>query len=205
MTAPLAGLGVVSRTTGLAVAAVLGIAFGWLLERGGMGNARKLAAQFYGTDWTVMRLMFSAIVTAALGLFWLGRLGVLDLGRVYVQPTVVGPQLVGGLVFGAGFAIAGLCPGTACVSAATGRLDGFAVVLGMLGGVFAFHLGYPLLREFIDRPSIGPATLPAVLHLPYGVILFLLVLTALGAFAVAARVERWRLGPARAAATAPQP
>jgi uncharacterized protein len=192
MTAPLADLGLVSRATGLGVAAGLGIAFGWLLERGGMGNARKLAAQFTGTDWTVTRLMFSAILTAALGLYWLGRLGVLDLSRVYVQPTSALPQIVGGVVFGAGFATAGLCPGTACVSAATGRLDGLAVVLGMLTGVFAFHLAFPLLRGFVERSAIGPITLPAVLHLPQGVVVFLLVLMALAAFAVAARIERAR-------------
>jgi uncharacterized protein len=157
-----------------------------------MGNARKLAAQFTGTDWTVMRLMFSAILTAALGLFWLGRLGVLDLARVYVQPTSVLPQIVGGVVFGAGFATAGLCPGTACVSAATGRLDGLAVVLGMLTGVFAFHVAFPLLRAFVEQSALGPITLPAVLHLPQGVVVFLLVLMALAAFAVAARIERAR-------------
>ena len=100
---------------------LFGIAFGWFLERGGMGNARKLAGQFYFTDLSVLKLMFSAIVTAMLGLFWLSWAGLLDLSRVYVPETFIAPQLVGGLVFGVGFAIGGLCPGTSCVAAATGR------------------------------------------------------------------------------------
>src|SRR5262249_49514019 len=120
-----------SSTAGLASALVIGAAFGWTLERAGLGNAPKLAAQFYLTDLTVIKVMFTAIVTAMLGAFWLGRIGMLDFSRVYVPETFLAPQIVGGLVFGAGFALAGLCPGTSCVAAATGRTDGMMVVAGM--------------------------------------------------------------------------
>ena len=78
--------------------------FAMFLERGGMGSARKLAGQFYFTDLSVLKLMFSAILTAMLGLFWLSWAGLLDLSRVYVPETFVAPQLVGGVVFGVGFA-----------------------------------------------------------------------------------------------------
>ena len=122
MTAPfLDGSG---GTSALIAAIVIGIAFGWTLERAGLGSARKLTGQFYFTDLTVFKVMFSAILVAMLGVFWLGRIGVLDLSRVYVPETFLLPQLVGGVVFGAGFVVAGLCPGTSCVAAATGRVDG---------------------------------------------------------------------------------
>ena len=98
----------------------IGFAFGWFLERGGLGNARKLAGQFYLTDLTVFKVMFSAIVTAALGVFWSERIGLLDLSQVAVPPTFIMPQLIGGLVFGVGFITGGLCPGTSCVAAASG-------------------------------------------------------------------------------------
>jgi hypothetical protein len=98
----------------------VGIGFGMVLERAGLGSATKLMGQFHLTDMAVFKVMFSAIVTAMLGLFWLSRLGAVDLSRVYVPETFVLPQLVGGLVFGAGMALAGLCPGTSCVAAATG-------------------------------------------------------------------------------------
>ena len=68
--------------------------------------------------------MFTALVTAMLGAFWLDRIGFLDLRLVYMPETFVIPQAVGGALFGAGFLLGGLCPGTSCVAAATGRLDG---------------------------------------------------------------------------------
>src|SRR5207253_6204376 len=92
--APLYELGVFGDRGALVVALLIGIAFGWCLERSGMGSARKLSGQFYLTDLTVFKVMFSAIVTAMLGVFWLARIGILDLSRVYVPETFVLPQLV---------------------------------------------------------------------------------------------------------------
>src|SRR5688572_1952067 len=135
MRMPFFEFGAFSETGSRTAAVLVGVAFGWCLERAGLGNARKLAGQFYLTDLTVLKVMFSAIVTAMLGAFWLARLGVLDLSRVYVPETYLLPQLVGGLVFGVGFAVGGLCPGTSCVAAAAGRGDGLALVLGMFAGV----------------------------------------------------------------------
>ena len=137
MSAPFFELGAFAETGSLVVAMFIGIAFGWVLEQSGMGSARKLAGQFYLRDLTVFKVMFTAIVTAMLGVFWLGWLGVVDVSRIYVPETFILPQLVGGLIFGAGFAIAGLCPGTSCVSAATGRADGLAVVGGSVMGIGA--------------------------------------------------------------------
>jgi uncharacterized membrane protein YedE/YeeE len=171
-------------------ALLIGIAFGWFLERAGLGNARKLAGQFYFTDLTVFKVMFSAIVTAMLGAFWLDRLGVLDLGAVYIPDTYVLPQLAGGLLFGAGFALAGLCPGTSCVAAATGRGDGAMVVLGLFGGVLAMGLLFAPLRAFYESTARGPLTLPELLRVPDGVVVCAVVAMALAAFAGAERLER---------------
>ena len=98
----------------LAVALGIGVAFGAVLERTGLGSARQLVKQFHGTDLTVFKVMFSALLTAMLGVFWLGVFGVVNWSALYVPPTFQAPQLVGGLIFGAGFALAGLCPGTSC-------------------------------------------------------------------------------------------
>ena len=163
----------------------IGIAFGFALERAGLGSARKLIGQFYGTDFTVFKVMFSAIVTAMLGAFWLSRLGLVDLSRVYVPETWLLPQLAGGLIFGVGFVVAGLCPGTSCVAAATGRGDGLAVVAGMFAGVLI-----PPFRNLYQSTPRGALTLPEVLNVPYGVIVFAVVLLALAGFAVAERIER---------------
>jgi hypothetical protein len=170
-------------------ALAIGIAFGWCLERAGMGSARKLSGQFYLTDLTVFKVMFSAIVTAMLGAFWLGRVGLLDLSRVYVPETYVLPQLVGGLVFGAGFAIGGLCPGTSCVAAATGRGDGLTLLSGMFSGVLITGLAFARLEHFYLSTARGTFTLPQLLHVPYGVAVAGVVCVALAGFRGAELVE----------------
>lgn len=163
----------------------IGVAFGFALERAGLGSARKLIGQFYLTDFTVFKVMFTAIVTAMLGAFWLSRLGLVDLSSVYVPRTWLLPQLAGGLIFGVGFVIAGLCPGTSCVAAATGRGDGLGVVAGLFAGVLLTPVG-----GFYESTPRGAWTLPELLHAPYGVVVFAVVLLALAGFAAAERIER---------------
>ena len=195
--APFYELGRFGDGMSLVVAVLLGIAFGWFLERGGMGNARKLAGQFYFTDLSVLKLMFSAILTAMLGLFWLSWAGLLDLSRIYVPETFIAPQIVGGLVFGVGFATGGLCPGTSCVAAATGRKDGLALIAGMFVGVFVFGEAFPAIGSFADSTARGAWTLPQALGLSYGTVVGIIVAAALGVFAGAEWLERRAERPAR--------
>jgi uncharacterized membrane protein YedE/YeeE len=198
--APFFELGAFGDRGAIVAALMIGIAFGWCLERSGMGSARKLSGQFYLTDLTVFKMMFSAIITAMLGAFWLGRVGLLDLSRVYVPETFLAPQLVGGLVFGAGFAIGGLCPGTSCVAAATGRGDGLMLMVGMFSGVLLTGLLFQPLEHFYTSTSRGSLTLPQVLHLPYGVVVAIVVFVAIVGFRVAEAIEaRSRTAQARRA------
>jgi uncharacterized protein len=190
MSAPFFEYGLFSAAFSLFVALIVGIAFGWCLERSGMGSARKLMGQFYLTDLTVFKVMFSAIITAMLGIFWLGWIGFLDIGRIYVPETYILPQLVGGIIFGVGFATAGLCPGTSCVSAVTGGGDGVATVLGMLGGVLLAGVFFGLLEPFYQSTPHGVFTLPALIRAPYGVVVFGIVAIALGGFHFAELIEK---------------
>jgi hypothetical protein len=194
--APLADFGFVGSSAGLLVALGLGLAFGFFLERGGLGNAVKLAGQFYLTDLTVFKVMFAAIVTAMLGLFWLAVAGVVQLPLVFVPPTFVLPHIAGGVVFGAGFVVGGLCPGTSCVSASSGRLDGLAVMGGMVLGILVFNEAFPLIEAFYRATPLGPVTVPQVLGLPHGVMVAATVAAALLGFAAAERLER-RAPPGR--------
>jgi len=190
MSAPFFELGAFGEGTSLLFAMLIGIAFGWVLERSGMGSARKLAGQFYLRDLTVFKVMFTAIVTAMLGVFWLGWLGFVDISRIYVPETFILPQLVGGLIFGAGFAIAGLCPGTSCVSAATGRADGVAAVLGMFAGVLTMGALMGSLGGFYSSTPRGAFTLPDFFGASYGVVVFGVVLLALAGCRVGEAAER---------------
>jgi len=193
VTAPLADALALSPAAALGAALAIGVAFGWSLERAGLGSAPRLAAQFYLRDLTVFKVMFSAIVTAMLGTCWLARLGWLDLSRVYVPETFLLPQLAGGLVFGVGFVIAGLCPGTSCVAAATGRGDGIAVVAGMFAGVLGTGLAFGRLRDFYEATARGPLTLPDVFHVTPGIVVLGITAAAIAGFIVASHIEGRRV------------
>ena len=175
--------------TGLTVASAIGFAFGFAIERAGLGSARKLTGQFLLTDFTVFKVMFTAILTAMLGTFWLGRLGVIDVAFLYVPDTYLVPQAIGGVIFGAGFALAGLCPGTSCVAAATGRGDGMAAAGGLFAGVLLTGLFFDPLQDLYSAGAHGAWTLPQRLHLPYGLVVFGIVVVALAGFAAAERIE----------------
>jgi len=171
----------------LAIAFAIGGAFGWLLERAGLGSARLLVGQFYFANLTVFKVLFSALVTAMLGAFWLDRAGLLDLGGVYVPETFAAPQALGGLLFGGGLLLAGLCPGTACVAAATGRSDGLAVMAGLVLGILAFNLAFDWLDQVYASTPLGTLTLPDLLHLPAGVVVALVAVMAVVMFVAAGR------------------
>ena len=141
MTFPFEVLGGASRELGLVLAVLTGIAFGFVLERAGFGRAPKLAAQFYLRDMTVFKVMFTAIVTAMLGLVIASGFGLADLRAVsesIASWTWVWPMLIGGLVLGAGFIISGYCPGTSIVAASSGNVDGLVAFGGVVAGTFVY-------------------------------------------------------------------
>ncbi len=177
----------------LVLAFVLGTGFGFFLERAGFGSARKLAAQFYLYDMSVFKVMFTAIVTAMLGVTYLGWLGWLDLSLVYLVPTHLVPQIVGGLVLGVGFVVGGYCPGTSVASLATGRIDGFVYAFGIGAGTLVYAEVFPWLKGFVNSNDMGQVTLPEVFDLPWGVVVFAVVMIAVAGFSAATFIER-RIG-----------
>lgn len=190
MNAPYFKFGYFGEEVSLIIAFIIGIGFGFFLERAGFGSGRKLAAQFYLTDMTVFKVMFTAIVTAMVGVFWLSVLGIVDLSLVYVSQTYLVPQIVGGLILGVGFVIGGYCPGTSCVAASTGRYDGMVYLLGIVAGIFVFGEAFPLLESFYTSTPMGTITLPDLFGVSYGLVVFLVVLMALGGFVGAEWVEK---------------
>ncbi len=192
---PLQDVAGLSANAGLWVAFILGSAFGFFLEQGGMGDARKIAAQFYFRDLAVLKIMFSAIVTTALGLFWFARVGWLDYDLIFLPPTYVWPQVVGGFIFGAGFVIGGLCPGTSCVALSSGRLDGLVLLLGLFFGIFLFNELHGHFDAFYRSGSLGSVALPDTLGVSNASMLVILVALAIAAFVVAEALERRNSGP----------
>jgi len=191
MMTPLFKYGLFGEEFSLLVAFVLGLGFGFCLERAGFGSARKLAAQFYLYDMSVFKVMFTAIVTAMLGVTYLGWLGWLDLDLVYLVPTHLAPQIVGGLVLGVGFVVGGYCPGTSVAALATGRIDAVLYALGILAGTLVYAEVYPAIKGLVNANAMGQVTLPEVFGLPWGLVVFAVVVIAVVGFWGATRIERW--------------
>ena len=194
MTGPLYMYGVISYGTSLALAVIIGILFGFVLERAGFGDARNLTNIFYFRDMRVLRVMFSAIVTAMVGLVVLSWIGVFDY-NMFVEyallKTYVWPQLVGGVLFGIGFVVGGYCPGTAAVGVSSGKLDSVVFLLGLVGGIWVFAAGFPLWGAFYKSSALGRLTLWQVFGIPMPLMALIIVIMALAAFYLAGLGEKW--------------
>src|SRR5512133_44923 len=188
-----------SALSGALVFGAVGFAFGAVLELAGFGDSRKLAAQFYLRDLTVLKTMFTAIVVAAVLIFLASGVGALDLSRVFVNPTYLWPGIVGGLIMGVGFVVGGFCPGTSLVAAATLKVDGIFFVAGGLTGVWIFGESVSSFEPFWLSSAMGRFTLPDWLGLSVGATVLLVVLMAVLMFWGAEKVEA-RFAPASVAA-----
>jgi len=170
---------------------VIGFAFGFTLEMSGFGDSRKLAAQFYFTELTVLKVMFTAIVTAMVLLFGAVSLGILDFSQVWVNPTYLWSGILGGLIMGVGFIVGGFCPTTSLASASTGKIDGMLFMLGGFFGAFLFGETEQYFTNWYNNAGyFGRVTLDQVFHLPIGVVVLLVVLMALFMFWGAEQLER---------------
>jgi rhodanese-related sulfurtransferase len=170
---------------------IIGFAFGYVLEIAGFGNSKKLAAQFYFKEMTVLKVMFSAIVVAMVLIFLASGLGLLDYNLIWVNPTYLWPGIVGGLIMGVGFIIGGFCPGTSLVAAATLKIDGIFFVLGVFFGIFLFGETVGGFNQFWNSSYMGRYTLQEWLGLPTGVVVLLVVLMALFMFWGAEKLEQY--------------
>lgn len=176
--------------TSLVIAFVIGIGFGWFLERAGFGSGKKLAAQFYFKDLTVFKVMFTAIVTAMIGIYFLSALQIMDISQLTVIDTYIIPQIVGGLLLGVGFVVGGYCPGTSMVACSTGKIDAMMYVVGIFVGTFVYGEVFPLIESFANSTHMGKVLMPSYFNIPYGILVLAVILMALGGFAAAEWAEK---------------
>ena len=133
----------------------IGLAFGFFLERAGFGSSRKLASVFYFKDMTVIKVMFTAVLTAMIGLFSLKALGLIRLDQVYLLETNYVPQIAGGLIFGIGFVIGGWCPGTAAAGITSGKIDALVFILGAVAGSAFFNEVFRWIKPLYEMGGKG--------------------------------------------------
>lgn len=166
------------------IAILIGIAFGFVLESAGFSSSRKLVGVFYGYDFAVLRVFFTAAITACLGLLFMDYFGWINMAELYVLPTRVYPIILGGIIMGAGFVTGGFCPGTCITAIGIGKIDGMVFFVGIMLGVFIFSEMFPLFENFYNSTNLGGVTIAEYFDIsPYWFMVFISVI-AIAAFYV---------------------
>jgi rhodanese-related sulfurtransferase/uncharacterized membrane protein YedE/YeeE len=194
--APFALVQDLGKVGAYAIYLLIGVAFGITLEVAGFANSRKLANQFYLRDMTVLKVMFTGIITAMVLIFLTSAVGLLSYNDIYVNPTYLWPGIVGGLIMGVGFILGGFCPGTSLVALASLKVDGWFFFFGTLVGVFLFGESVSQFNDFFHSSYMGRFILPEWLGISTGATVVLIVLAALVAFWLAEKAEA-AFGPGR--------
>jgi hypothetical protein len=148
-----------NRVVQLLLGLMAGIAFGFFLQKGGATDYTVIMNQLLLTDFTVVKIMLTAVATGMIGIHLLRIFG---LARLQPKTGSLGSSVIGGLIFGVGFGLLGYCPGTVAGAVGEGRLDALVSgVTGILIGAWIFAAFYPALsRSILVQGDFGDVTLP---------------------------------------------
>ena len=156
----------IAPPTKIISALIFGLAFGFLLQKGGVGKYHILLGQLLLQDWTVVKIMMTAVVVGMVGIFVLHHFAKVNL---HIKPTKLGPNIIGGLVFGAGFALIGYCPGTGAAALGQGSWDALFGMAGLVAGSWLYAELSGTLKQTVEKwGELGKLTLADVLHIPRG-------------------------------------
>jgi rhodanese-related sulfurtransferase/uncharacterized membrane protein YedE/YeeE len=180
---------VIGTNLNFIVALVTGVLFGAILEQAGFSSSKKLVGLFYGYDFTVLRVFFTAGITAMIGVMGLQHYGLIDINLVYINPTFLWPAIAGGVIMGLGFILGGFCPGTSFCAAAIGKTDAMIFIAGSIIGVLIFAEGYPLFEQFYKSADLGTPRVFETLGITQNLFAFLMVVMALSAFLFTSIIE----------------
>lgn len=178
------------------LALLIGCGFGFALERAGFSSSRRLAGVFYFTDMAVVKVMFSALITAMLGLSYLVGFGWIQLDQIFLMPTIYGAQIAGGLLFGVGFVMGAWCPGTAAAGLAAGRIDALVFLAGTIGGSILFNELFPVIRPLYTAGDRGPQMVYDTAGMSRNGFILVFTLVAVAAFWLSELAEKVRTGRA---------
>jgi hypothetical protein len=173
-----------------AIALLIGMLFGFVLEASGFSSSRKIMGTFFGYDFVVLRVFFTAAVTSMLGILYLDYFGWVDFGQLYIHPTYLMSAIIGGIIMGAGFSLGGYCPGTSYCAIAIGKLDALVYSIGLFLGIYLFTFVYPLVESFYNSGFMGYLTAPEYFGMNASLFVFIVVIAALGMFIAATIVQR---------------
>ena len=179
---PLIPNGIISGNWDFVIAILLGVAFGFILEASGFSSSRNITGVFYGYNFVVLRVFFTAVIVAMVGMLYFDYFGWIDLSKIFILPTYLTPMIVGGVIMGIGFIMGGFCPGTSFTAVAIGKLDGLIFTIGLYLGIYLFSIGFPLFDDFYDSGFIGNVTLTDVTGIPAYWFAIAFTVVALSAF-----------------------
>jgi len=156
---PLIPNDIISYEWSYVIAILIGLAFGYILEASGFSSSRKLAGVFYGYDFVVLKVFFTAALVSVIGILYMDYLGYLDFNSLYVHPTFLWGAIIGGAIMGIGFVSGGFCPGTSLCAVAIGKIDAMVFVAGILIGIFIFSELITLFEPIYNGYYYGNITL----------------------------------------------
>lgn len=175
-------------TDALLLAPVFGFAFGWLLHRGRVASYDTIVNQFRLRDFTVLKIILTALVVGGVGVLALTDMG---LAKWAVRETNLLAALLGGAIFGVGMVLYGYCPGTALSAIGAGSVHALVGAFGMIAGAIAYAFSFDWMKaNVLSVWQLGKMTfvnLTGLSHLP---LYALLAAVALGLFVVIERTER---------------
>ncbi len=187
---PLIAYDIISGSTNLLFAFLIGIGFGFVLESAGFSSSRKLVGIFYGYDTVVLKVFFTAGITGMLGLLFFSLFGWMDLDLIYVNPTFLYSTIFGGVLMGVGFLVGGFCPGTSICAASIGKIDALFFVGGIFLGVNIFNEIYPLVEGFYKAKFLGSPKLSEFLGISDGIMALAMIAMAIFAFWLGEKFEQ---------------
>ncbi len=187
---PLIPNGVIPFEWNSIIAILIGIAFGFVLEASGFSSSRKLAGVFYGYDFAVLKVFFTAALVSLIGILYMDYLNYINIDQLYVHPTYLWGAIIGGATMGIGFVAAGFCPGTSLCAVAIGKIDAMIYIVGVFIGIFIFSQLATLFQPIYYDYSYGNITLDDSLNMsPYLLTLILTILTII-VFVVSDKIQK---------------
>ncbi len=187
---PLIPNGIITGNWDYVIALLIGIAFGFILEASGFSSSRNLAGVFYGYNFVVLRVFFTAMIVAMVGLLYFDYFGWIEMDKIFILPTYLSPMIAGSIIMGFGFIIGGYCPGTSYTGIAIGKFDALVFTVGLFLGIFLFSETFPLFEDFYYSGDMGPATITDLLGISAQWIALAFVIIALAAFWITWIIEK---------------
>jgi len=173
-------------------AVVFGFVFGWLLQRGGVTDYNVIVNQFRFKDFTVLKVMLTAVVVGGIGVAMLHAGG---LANTHIKASPMLAIVLGASIFGVGMVIYGYCPGTGLAAIGTGSVHALAGVVGMMGGGILYALTYPwVAKNILPVADVGTMTLNKLLGIPVWAVFVILAGVASSVFAMVTKFEKSRRG-----------